>query len=248
MNELFELGNVSVNAGPPRLSLDKGDSERVHLIRDVGSGLTDDDFFHLTCHVYPSIIGKIECGEFVDLEKLLVRDKYGGGQQLEGRMEWIHRDGNTFLVPASCDIKINSVRCWEQAFRVYATIYCGANPHRAKEIWQYVSVINTTAVSYSWDNVSAYDVTFRHLMAFNPSRSWAISYTHMWNLCMKDPIVKTATFRNNYQNFNNSFNSGSNHSSANMTPQQNKSSKPRHCWNFNKGVPCKFSPKCKFIE
>ena len=28
-------------------------------------------------------------------------------------------------------------------------------------------------------------------------------------------------------------------------PEDNKSD---YCWNFNKGVPCKFGSKCKFIE
>ena len=126
----------------------------VYTVRDVGTGLTDDNFFHLTCHVDSAIIAKIEWGEFVDLERLLVKNR---GDKQEGRMEWVHREGSTFLVPAQHDIKINSVHHWEQAFRVYATIYCGANPHHEKEIWQYVSVINTAAASYSWDNVSAYD-------------------------------------------------------------------------------------------
>ena len=71
---------------------------------------------------------------------------------------------------------------------MYTTIYCGANPSRAKEIWQYISVINTVASSYVWDNVYNYDVVFRHLMAFNPQRSWSITYNQMWNLSMCDPL------------------------------------------------------------
>ena len=95
---------------------------------DIGSGVSDDDFFHLTCHIEPGLIHKIEKGEFVELEKLLPKDKFAKGD--EGRMEWVHRDGGTFLVPAQRDSKINGFRHWEQAFRAYATIYCGANPHR----------------------------------------------------------------------------------------------------------------------
>ena len=37
----------------------------------------DDDFFHVTCHVDANIIQKIEKGEFVDLDKLLPKDKFG---------------------------------------------------------------------------------------------------------------------------------------------------------------------------
>ena len=42
-----------------------------------GGGLSDDDFFHLTCHVDPTLTNKIEKGELIDLEKLLPKDKKG---------------------------------------------------------------------------------------------------------------------------------------------------------------------------
>ena len=59
-----------------------------------------------------------------------------------------------------------------------------------KKIWQYITVINTAASSYLWENVYNYDITFRHLMAFNPQRSWAVTYNQMWNLSMRDPIPR----------------------------------------------------------
>ena len=43
---------------------------------NIGSGVSDDDFFHLTCHIEPSLIHKIEKGEFIKLEKLLPKEKY----------------------------------------------------------------------------------------------------------------------------------------------------------------------------
>ena len=148
------------------------------------------------------------------------------------------------------DNKIGSFRKWEQAFRAYATIYCGANPQRAKEIWQYITVINTAASSFLWDNVYNYDITFRHLMAFNPQHSWAITYNHMWNLSMRDPIPRS---NGSGKGFTPHF--GQN-SFGNKTPsgggqnfnRQQKRNKPDYCWNFNKGIPCKFESKCQFIE
>ena len=113
---------------------------------NIGAGVSDDDFFHLTCHIEPSLIHKIEKGEFVELEKLLPKGKLGKNE--ENRLEWVQSDGGTFLVPAQKDNTISSFQRWEQAFRAYATIYCGANPQRSKEIWQYIMVINTAASSY----------------------------------------------------------------------------------------------------
>ena len=221
------------------------------MIPNIGSGVSDDDFFHLTCHIEPSLIHKIEKGEFIELEKLLPKDRNsftrGGGE--ENRLEWVQHDGNTFLVSAvNKDQKITRIRKWEQAFRAYTTIYCAANPHRSKEMWQYISVINTAASPYTWDNVYNYDITFRHLMAFNPNRSWAVTYNQMWNLSMRDPLP-----RNNFghrtggfQFHNNSNGGGKGHNNSNNNNQGKR--KPDYCWNFNKGIKCKFAPKCKFIE
>ena len=166
-----------------------GNDKVLSSLLNIGTGMSDDDFFHLTCHIEPSLIHKIEKGEFVELEKLLPKDKLGKSVE-ENRLEWVQRDRGTFLVPAQRDNKISGFRRWEQAFRVHVTIYCGANPHTAKEIWQYITVINTAALAYSWDNVYNYDITFRHLMAFNPQRSWAVTYNQMWNLSMRDPLPK----------------------------------------------------------
>ena len=116
----------------------------------------DDDFFHLTCHVDAAMKLKIENGEFVDLDKLLLRDKIAAlnGYSEDSHMEWVQRDGGMFLVPARKEVKINNFRKWEQAFRLYASnYYCDKNPFCAKEIWQYISVIQMASTAYTWENV-----------------------------------------------------------------------------------------------
>ena len=37
--------------------------------------------------------------------------------------------------------------------------------------------------------------------------------------------------------------SGGGHSNG-----QSGKKKPDYCWNFNKGIPCKFGKKCRFVE
>ena len=64
-------------------------------ILDIGKGVSDDDFFHLTCNIEPALIHKIEKGEFVELEKLLPKEKYNCSE--ENRLEWVQRDSGTFL-------------------------------------------------------------------------------------------------------------------------------------------------------
>ena len=216
-------------------------------------GKSDEDFFQLMCHVEPGLRMKIENGEFVDLEKLLPKDKRSTYKPEEDRLEWVFRDGGTYLAPAgNRENRINGIRKWDQAFRVYAIIYCGAHPERAKEIWQYVEIIHTAAASFAWENVATYDCTFRQLMAFNPLRSWATTYSQMWNICMKDPLVNN---KNNHQfrgGAGGGYFNGNGNNSSQQKPNTNKGGprgkKSKYCWNFNKGVPCKFGNRCRFIE
>ena len=214
----------------------------------------DDQFFHVTCHLDDGLKGKIEQGEFVELDRLLPKVRNGrAGSQNEHKMDLIYKDGHSYFVPAGSDNRITGIRKWEQAFRIYATVYSQANPLRAAEIWQYVHTINTAAGSYTWDNVSQYDVTFRHLMSQYPNRSWAKIYQQMWSLSMRDPIQ-----RNNYQHRNahgnsfgnNSFSGGHGQGSSQHKPTQNtqnKPKKPNYCWTFNKGH-CKAGASCNFVD
>ena len=181
----------------------------------------------------------------MELERLLPKNN---PRKSEDRLELVNRGGCTYFVPADRDVKINNIRRWEQAFRVYATIYSGANPSRAVEIWQYVHVINTAASAYQWENVANYDYTFRQLMAFNPERSWAKCYHQMWNLSMRDPLFRQ---QGNYS-YGNS-NSVNNSSSFNRNDAEPKKNKSDYCWDFNKGrctngASCKWKNKCKYCD
>ena len=194
--------------------------------------MEDDEFFHVTCHVELSLKQRIRRGEFVELEKLLQKNRQKRISD-ELKMELVHRDGQTFFAPSEDkESKISSVRKWEQAFRVYAAIYSKANPTRAAEIWQYVHVINVAAASYAWENVAYYDYTFRQLMAANPSRSWAKTYNQMWNMAMVDPLSKS--HGTNYGRGTTQVGQKRDHNGQTGT-----------CWKFNKNK-CKHGPKCRF--
>ena len=155
----------------------------------------DDEFFHLMCHVDKSLRTKIQNGEYVELEKLLPRGRaFSQCFADENRMQLVNRKGGSYWVPAEKE-KVNTLKKWDQAFRVYASIYSRANPHRSHEIWQYVHVIMTAASHYIWENVAEYDVTFCQLMAAYPHRNWGKIYNQMWNLAMKEPVQRTSNYR-----------------------------------------------------
>ena len=123
----------------------------------------DDEFFLLTAHVDESLIPKIQKGEFVDLAKLLPREKV---LHDDGKLQIANKEGQAFLQPSLEKIPpmITNVCRWEQAFSMYGTIYAEANPHRSTEIFKHIHNIRNAASTYVWDNVYNYDVTFRKIM------------------------------------------------------------------------------------
>ena len=217
-----------------------------HSNRDL-SDLSDDQFFHLICHVDSVLMEKIKCGQYVDLEKLLPGDKF---RKDNTRLEWCLKDGATFLAPAEKDKKITNVCKWDQAFRTYATIYCREKPDWASEIWQYIDVIHMAAAAYVWDNVARYNYVFRQLMESNPNRSWAITYTQMWNLTLVEPLTKN-NFASGSGSLGQGFKKGGgefkNKNGNNNGNHHKKSSD--YCWGLNgKSNFCRYGERCKFVN
>ena len=152
-----------------------------------------------------------------------------------GHLELYHRDGKAHFAAAQDNAaKINNIRKWDQAMRVYAAIYTQANPERASEIWQYVYVIHTAVSSYSWDNVAFY-FTFHQLMAAKPWRSWSKTYVQGWNLAMKDAV-----------NHQKGQHYGGNTQAESSNHAKNKSWKDYCCWRYNKKKCTKSAADCDF--
>ena len=138
--------------------------------------------------------------------------------------------------------RINCFHRWEQAFRMDATIYCSKHPNRSREIWQYILVINTASMSYTWENVYNYDMIFRQWMELNPARSRAVTYNQMWNLSMTTPILTNNSRRNSFGGFGGQTNQYR-VSNANGTRRKND-----YCWSFSRGSKCNCGKKYKFVE
>ena len=242
---LIQAEQFKATVTPPKgntvISHDEKYQQLLQLIHDN----EDDKFFHLTCHVDQTLRLKIEAGEFIELERLLPKTRYQimGGSD-EQKMQFINKDGMSYWVPADRDNKITNVCKWEQAFRIFAAIYCKAHPHRAPEIWQYIYVINTAASAYVWENVAYYDFTFRQLMSEKSKRSWAKTYNQLWNLAMCETINKQMSSKSNQGSFSN----GGSHSGGLGTKGNWRDC---CCWRFNRGVTCKkwncqFDHRCSY--
>ena len=215
----------------------------IQLLRNLDN---DDDFFHSSCHIDDALKDKIERGQFVELDKLLPREKLSSGlisSDFEDAppIQLIKKGGNTYLGSAVRETKITSLKKWDQAFRVYSTIYCQANPSRSAEILQYVDIVHNIASSYPWDSVMYYDVIFRQLMASKPWRSWAKTYTQGWNLALKSRINESNFSAGGYVQ---KTNGGGFSSKDNW--------KEKCCWRYNKNKcsksssDCSWDHRCKF--
>ena len=217
---------------------------RVTSNREV---LDDDEFFHITCHVDHNLTAKIERGEFVDPDKLLIKDRFRKRSD-DDRLQFVSHEGYTYLAPVhEKETKVTGIQKWDQPFRVYAAIYSKANPHRSAEIWQYVHIINTAASNYIWENVAYYDFTFRQMMAQNSHRSWAKTFNQLWNLAICTPLQK------NYggSGYNTNFGQSKQLQFQNGGNRKGHGKKKRACWKFNKNQPCPsescwFNHKCSY--
>ena len=234
-NKGENIQNIQFNN--PYAQIPKCKEDEIRAMRYLDN--EDDEFFHTTCHIESAIKDKIEKGKFVELDKLLQKRILQHGYKEEGRMQLINKDGVSYFVPSvDRENKIDSIKKWEQAFRVYTTIYCKANPSRAGEILQCVDIIHRAAAIFNWDNVAKYDFVFRQLMDSKPHRSWAKVYTQMWNITLNEPLKKI--------NENSSYNNG-NSKHNNATHKK----KDTYCWKYNKstctyGRACKFEHKCSY--
>ena len=73
-------------------------------------------FFHVMCHVELTLRQKIENGEFVELKKLLPRNRgaHSYTSTEDNVMELVSKGGHTFFVPArDRDNKINNIKKWD---------------------------------------------------------------------------------------------------------------------------------------
>ena len=109
---------------------------KIQLLRRFDN---DNKFFHVTCHIDDVIKSKIQRGEFVELEKLIPKEWSIQGISMYEHPDWLElvTEGNHAYVALVQDktVRINSLRKWDQALRVYAAIYSEANPTRVEEIW-----------------------------------------------------------------------------------------------------------------
>ena len=100
------------------------------------SVVVDEDYAILGAHLDESVRRKIIVGEYVDFAKLIPKDRVS--LENDKRLEIVSKNGQTFFQPIieREGIGINNIYSWDQAFRVYCTIFTEVHAHRAPEMLQ----------------------------------------------------------------------------------------------------------------
>ena len=153
--------------------------------------MVDEGFKIMGAHVDEGTRKKIQSFAYVDLARLLPRDKIL--EQEDHRLTWVQKDGQPWLVPAAdCDnggvTNISSYSKWHLAFRIYSDILTAKHPHKASELIQYEHMIYTASQTYAWQNVYLYDKDFRIHISNNPLRTWTVILQLAWNMRLKDRV------------------------------------------------------------
>ena len=196
----------------------------------VHSVMVDETYMLVAAHLDEGTINKIEQGKYVDFAKLLARDRLLEESEPEYKM--VIKGGRSYYVPAQETTSISNFLKWEQAFRVYSDIYTRVHPKRAAELIQYNHVIHSISLSYTWNNVYAYDVDFRIHMGKHPARSWAIILQMSWSFRLQDKI------RHGEISYN-----GNRHFKPGSASKGGSREEP--CRRFNRGH-CTYGTKCKY--
>ena len=140
-----------------RNTVDKNTNE-ILTSSDLYSVVVDESYSVIGKHLDDNIKRRIQEGEFIDFSRLLPRDRMLALN--DNRLELINNNGRPELRTVTDSENIGSFHKWEQAFRVYSTIYTDRYPERAKQLLQYNHIIFSASLTYVWNNVYAYDIDF----------------------------------------------------------------------------------------
>ena len=91
--------------------------------------VVDEEYAIVGAHIYENLKRKIISGDYVDFARLIPRDRVS--MEADKRLEIVSRNGQTFFQPMVKreGVGINNIFRWDQAFRVYCTLYTEIHHH-----------------------------------------------------------------------------------------------------------------------
>ena len=108
----------------------------------IKSLIIDEEYMKVGAHVDEVTYEKIIKGKYVNFSKLIPGDKLDNEEE-DHKMQMFSKNGETWWAPPERSVVISSFQRWEQAFRVFSSIYTKQFPMRAAELVEYNHVIHT---------------------------------------------------------------------------------------------------------
>ena len=154
-------------------------------------------------------------------------------------MELVVKNGKTYWAPVSESVVINGFPRWEQEFRIFSEIYTRHFPHKSSELIQYNHIIHSISLSYTWENVYAYDKEFRIHISKYPERSWSVILQQAWSMKLHDRLYGSG----NGTPANHSYNGSNTHHKGSKI---NEPCRKYNCGKCNFGLGCKYEHRCSY--
>ena len=167
-------GQAGLSLGRPNFSSCSGMSEGplVSVCDPLGATLSS------------AIREKIVKSEFVELELLLERHIPYPTTSYTLSLD---NSGQLLLRDAKKKQQITSIMGWTDAFLVYSSVFVGAHPVRALELFKYMHIIRVAATRFAGRGWLEYDRQFRVRQQLRPHRSWASIDGELWALFLTTP-------------------------------------------------------------
>ena len=157
--------------GPSGVSHTRGDIREFEPRGDERGTSEQNGRNYLSAHVPPKIVEKIIRGEYVEFGSLIVENQLPEDQ----RFELVSSDGGVpKYKPVSQSKKIDSWNRWQQAFRVYFSIYTVAYPSRITGLLEFENLIQVLSTRYPWNSVYNYERKFRIALSSETNPKWGV--------------------------------------------------------------------------
>jgi len=115
------------------------------------------------------LVAKIEAGEFIEMSDLLSNHLGTIGPE-EQKAPNFKR--NT----------VKNILEWIKCYCIYMAVVTKKSPHKISDMLAYLTLIIEAHMEYAGDAWLGYDRRFRQRAAADPSTSWAVIDTTLWNL------------------------------------------------------------------
>ena len=166
---------------PPIPRIDLGDPKSVEQLLPTATGVPHSG--NLATHVDTKTRKAIEQGEFIDFVSLLSENAAASPNVHELLTLTLNGDSVPIHFPSQRRAKkvpIDSFDRWLSAFIAYAIVLLRAFPHRAADMFAYLSIIQSAHKKFLGLAWLAYDLDFRWRAARDPTLSWSTIHPQLY--------------------------------------------------------------------